>query len=500
MAISCPTKSLRAWKDLVKATGSEEVSFALWAEYDGFVPEKFYTKLSQPVIEKSPDEIKSANLKYFRKQVGLAKDTINPQNSGKILKKVGLFNKSHGTNYSVSFARTTEANNYAVKITDTSRRSGEILDSKLSNSTKDLFSGENKYFQLPSDKPIAEVNKDLNDKLVQQLTELGITIESIEKFKDKYNVSPVGVSDIINGIIYVNEAESNLLTLSEETSHFIIELLGDSPLAKRLLSLVEANDYYKEILGDKLAVYGDLYDNNKDSLVREAAGKLLSQALVSKFNEQNSAIPAEQLGLMQRLWKYVKTLFNKITKQRFNKDVADAYGITADQFLKGQLSGLDRKNLTRELTMFQVSTKSLNNLKAKLENSKESIAKRINVYKRKDLKKLALREEETLGKLVEDLDNGNYLIAALNVSESARDRFKAVNKRIVDLEKSIENLELVGNEGLLALASTLRDMKSFTNSYLPMMKEIKLEMTKMLIEEQVALIVYFQAILNRALL
>jgi len=493
MAITCPNKKLKAFVDLANVVGDNEAT-ALWVHFDGYVPDRFYEGRGNLSKEIAQEEALWGDVVPKAKK-RLDKSIPYPR----LFKDKSVISLS-GNEELYKHYNLIDENGKIKTFTKDDLKGNEIFDwvdfnnehAKYNFSLKqDNFGKYHIYispkndmlFQLPSEKPIEEVNKDLNDKLIQQLTELGITIESIEKFKDKYNVDPVGVSDIINGIIYINEDESNLLTLPEETSHFIIELLGDSPLAKRLLALVEANDYYKEILGDELSVYSELYSGNKDSLVREAAGKLLSQALVSKFNEQNSAIPAEQLNLMQRLWKYTKTLFNKITKQRFNKDVSNAYGITADQFLKGRLSGLDRKNLTRELTMFQISDKSLNNLKDKLEKSKEAIAKRINVYKRKDLKKLALREEESLQKLVEDLDDKNYLVGALNVAESARDRFKAVNKRIVALEKSIENLSLVGNEGLLSLASTLRDMKGFTNSYLPMMKEIKLEMTKMLIED-----------------
>ena len=346
----------------------------------------------------------------------------------------------------------------------------------------DVDRNKDKY-QLRSEKPKEEVNKDLDIKLRQMLSELGITIKSIEEFQKNHDVDAIGISDIIEGIIYINENEANLLTLPEETSHFIIELLGESALAKRLLVLVEANDYYKEVIGDEYDAYESKYKGDKNMLVKEAAGKLLSRALVAKFSAQNSSIPVVQLSLMQRLWYYTKNLFNRITKQRFNEDIASAYGQTADQFLKGKLTGLNKKNLTKNLLLFAISDKAKNSLRDKLVNATESIGKRITVYKKKNLKKLTLREEESLSKLVEDLDDKKYMTAALNVAESAKDAFKGVVNRIKALQTSIDNLELVGTDGLLELASTLRDMKSFTNSYLPMLKDIRLEMTKMGIED-----------------
>lgn len=494
MAITCPNKKLKAFIDLASVVGESEAT-ALWVHFDGYVPDRFYEGRANLAKEIAQEEVMWGDSVPAPKK-RLDKSTPYPKalkgvsglplvGNEKVYEHYNLLDKDGKIKtFTKSDLKGDKIYNWVDFNNEHANYDFSLRQDNFGKYHIYILPKRDMLFQIEDTKPVIEVNKDLDAKLKQQLTELGITIESIDKFMDKYNVSPVGVADIINGIIYINADKANELTLPEETAHFIIELLGDASLAKRLLALVEANDYYKEILGEELGTYSELYKNNNDALIREAAGKLMSQALVSKFNEQNSAIPVEQLGLIERLWKYVKTLFNKITKQRFNKDIADAYGMTADQFLKGQLTGLSKKNLTRELTMFQISDKSLNNLRDKLDKSKEAIAKRINVYKRKDLKKLALREEETLNTLVEDLDNKNYLVAALNVAESARDRFSKVDKRITQLQESIDNLELQGTEELLALSSTLRDMKSFTNSYLPMMKEIKLEMTKILIEDK----------------
>ena len=40
---SCPLKTLKAWKDLVKIQG-ENVAYYLWFEHDGNVPDVYYEK------------------------------------------------------------------------------------------------------------------------------------------------------------------------------------------------------------------------------------------------------------------------------------------------------------------------------------------------------------------------------------------------------------------------------------------------------------------------
>ena len=62
MGITCPNKKLKEFKDLVKMHG-ENISYSLWNEYEGNVPERFY---KEPVIEYSlPSQQLSKKLQEF---------------------------------------------------------------------------------------------------------------------------------------------------------------------------------------------------------------------------------------------------------------------------------------------------------------------------------------------------------------------------------------------------------------------------------------------------
>lgn len=53
MALNCPNKNLKSYKDLVRATGSDAVAHALWIQFDGVVPESFYAQkaATEPVVK-----------------------------------------------------------------------------------------------------------------------------------------------------------------------------------------------------------------------------------------------------------------------------------------------------------------------------------------------------------------------------------------------------------------------------------------------------------------
>lgn len=333
-------------------------------------------------------------------------------------------------------------------------------------------------YQIGKDK--SEVNQELDSKLKDLLSNLGISIESFEAFKDKYDVDAIAAADIVNGIIHYDESTANQLTLPEETAHFVIELMGHSPLQQRLLALVEANDYYKELLGDDYTNYHNAYDGNRDMLIKEAAGKLLAQALVSQFNNEMIQIPQQQVTLAKRLWNWVKNLFSKVDKNTWTKEIAEVYGQTAEQFLAGDLRGLSKDNLTMGKVMWQLSDSSLKGLKRAVKTARDKSAKRLEVYRRKDKKKFAAKEEKNLKELVKNFDDENFLLGAVKTVQHSRKMFKDVNGRLSEVEKQFENLDTVN---LKKAAGVLRDMKLFKDSYGPVLKDLKNEINRLIREE-----------------
>lgn len=322
------------------------------------------------------------------------------------------------------------------------------------------------------------VNRELNDKLMSLLSKLGINVENFTEFQSKHDVDALGAIRIIKSIndytILIDKDNATLHTLPEETAHFIIELLGDSPLGQRLLNSVRKNDYYKEVLGAEFEKYFEIYEGKEDILVKEAAGKLLSQALVTKFNELQGDKTTQ--SLLKRFWEYVKGIFNKIDNSQLDTIVDDIYGTTAKKFLEGELKGLSKENIKSDIMLFQHNDRSLDRLKTLLEEAQKASAKRLQIYRYKDKKKLIKSEEILLKKISTQLDNEKYIMGAVDIAKHTRDAFRGIAKRIGDLRAEFENLD---NVNLKKAASTLRDMRNFSQSYLPIISEFLDEIEKL---------------------
>lgn len=465
--------------ELSKELGLHEAivasKIALWQErnnnFDRF-PTKEELSISGPDIKLfAVDKNAKIKLKHFTDYVGLNRKTLSPQQKINTAQRVEKYNKINQTGHYVKFSRVGESMNYTWEV---------------QQNWKDFDPTQRTLFnQLTSNKPSAEKIDALDNKLKQLLSNLGVTVEQYNNFKEEHGIDAIAMFEIVNGVakIKVDFSNANELTLPEETAHFIIETMGDSILGKRMLELMRNNDYYKSVLGKNYDAYSKAYNGDETKLIKEAAGQVLSQAIVSKFKKDNLNLPDGLLGIMTRFWNYVRELYKRISQTELNKAINDVYGNVASEFMEGNSSFMKAITLPTDVRYFQISDSALNGLKTSIEKARDASAKRLNVYKKKDIKRTAAIEEASLKQLEEHLEKQDYMLAALSISEHARRMFTHVTKRIGELKKSIENLDVVGQDALLSLASTLRDMKSFSDSYLPMAKEIQAEVSDILDEE-----------------
>ena len=333
-------------------------------------------------------------------------------------------------------------------------------------------------FQLEAGKEAVDIK--LNDKLKALLSDIGISVKNFNDFKNKYGVEAVGVADIINGIVRINEDAASLLTLPEETAHFIIELLGDSPLSTRLLNSIKTNDHYRDILGEEFDSYNEVYGGNESLLVKEAAGKLLGKALVNKFNADALNTPKSTLNLLERLWEYTKKVFKRFNIKSMNESIDEIYGKTAEQFLRQELEDLSLDNLKKDIQLFQIKDRGLNRLESTINKARIASTKRLELYKKQDLSKLAREEKKLLSKLIEQYEDESYLLGAVNIAKHTRERFKGVNDRLIELKKQFDNIE---DLDLKEAAKTLKSMKNFSDSYLPLLEELETELDKLQLED-----------------
>ena len=337
-------------------------------------------------------------------------------------------------------------------------------------------------FQLPKTEPSPEKIDELNTKLIGILSSIGVKIEQFDDFKKEYGLDAIGVMEIIDGVarIRFDENRADELTLPEETAHFFYELFGNSPLGRRLLDQMLANDAYVEVLGYEFDLYNDKYDGDKTKLAKEAVGKKLAEAIVARFKaDQVNATPA-QLSLLQRFWNYIKNILSSITENQTQQMVSDLYSEVAKSILSNKFANLRLENIKGRQIYFQVSDMALNRLKTALDKTITGTAKRIEVLKAKGKKEEAYEEQEYLRTLVDEIDTQKYVASALSYAEHAREKFSRVRDAVINLRKKISNLDSIG---IQEAATTLKNMHSFGNSYSKTIKDLKVEIDRILLEE-----------------
>jgi len=196
---------------------------------------------------------------------------------------------------------------------------------------------------------ISKVNEELDAKLLAYVKQFGVTVVEMESFKERFGVDAIGATDVIQKLIFINSSKKNYDTVSEEVSHMIVMLMGESPEIKILLSNIESWSEYKSIY-DK---YFPIYKNEKKVKV-EAIGQLVSKAIQMEYSSSN---PIE------------KTLFEKIKEWLLKfigkyKDLSKyEYFPLAQQIASNILSGDEsfiRKNESRKISDLDYD-KSLNN-------------------------------------------------------------------------------------------------------------------------------------------
>jgi len=508
-------KELSEKLNLHKAIVSSQV--ALWQEqtgimdrfptveeYNSFVPEKFHVPISEVIVDQKLFALKKDNNNYdFKKLIVSDINSIGKRRAGaNIISHAGskYFVARGAKPKSAKDVNATERfhkkilekirDQYKEKygfdvfyIADKSGASHEVVfyDLALSRISNDDI----RLGQLKQKNPQKPNLEKLDTLLTQKLTDLGVSVEQYNQFKKDYDVDAVAMLEIINGVakIKIDFSNANELTLPEETAHFILEAMADSALTKRLLGMIEADDYYKTILGNNFDAYNKSYKGDKTLLVKEAAGQLLSQAIVSKFKGENFVVSDAQLSLLQRIWNYFKDLIKRIDRTELNKSLADAYGNVARDFLDGNLKFMEAINIKKNITLFEISDSALNRLKTKIETARDASAKRYKIYDKKGIKRTADLEKIALEELKKTIEDKDYLASALSIAESSRHMYTHVTKRLNELEQSIKKIDTVGVDALLSLSSVLKGMKSFNDSYLPMLKNIETEVYGLLVDE-----------------
>jgi hypothetical protein len=240
---------------------------------------------------------------------------------------------------------------------------------------------------IANDLKLHEATITLEDSLGYFLQKIGVKVKTVETLKDEEGnpVNAMGLADMTNRVIQLANGKADISTLSEEASHFLVEILrvDDNPLYKSMYKLIEQYQEYKDI-ADPESFYYKKYKGDIDMLKREAIAKIITTHLVNGNNKNETKANVSRL---QRWWDRVLSFLGKMFgKTQHDPFVESAMKIFRNDLEKAvnvnprtaQMTGTFYQDMTVEDTI-----KMLDEFEGKYEIGKVDIKK----LDSKDLKK-----------------------------------------------------------------------------------------------------------------
>lgn len=200
---------------------------------------------------------------------------------------------------------------------------------------------------------------ELQNKLLEYLRVLGFDVIRNSTVDNTSRFSPLNAEDnaeTLKKVIRLAKGELGEKDFPEEFSHLIIEGLHNHPLVIRLLNTIN-NDVVKNILGDSYDTYKEKYSGNSYLLQKEAAGKILADALSSGkvtslqervINTSLNKLSKGDVSKVDSLIDEAREYANEITNILDSSDIIDffdkKYILNADTLysLHEEVSGLEK--------------------------------------------------------------------------------------------------------------------------------------------------------------
>lgn len=199
---------------------------------------------------------------------------------------------------------------------------GDVLEPDLLRRRQMLIEESLGKPELP--KTVGYTNETLVSELIQFLSRIGVSIESISSYKKKYAIKhgiepdAVALADIANQVIAFKDGKITLEELLEETAHFIVEGWNQAEIGE-LLPQVENTKEWAEHSEAYFKIYSKVYGEGKvrEVVRREILGKFLANSLKNSSN-----VTEETRGLYSRIIDLLRNFFNRISRNTNEKSGA----------------------------------------------------------------------------------------------------------------------------------------------------------------------------------
>ncbi len=207
-----------------------------------------------------------------------------------------------------------------------------ILSVAKQSTIPNHIQGQFLFQKLQENKEKNNPNSIITSAIKSFLQKNNINLEYLDSIKAKTGEDSIAAYDTINRTILVAEGKEDLDTLPEETGHTIVETLGvNHPLVKSLLFHVSKLDY-KAICGSD---YVRDFQNNQDLLIREAAAKLIGEAITGKVK---TSIGDRARDIITKLIHSFLNLFTKTSSFKDHmKEALNTASKLADKVYEGEV-------------------------------------------------------------------------------------------------------------------------------------------------------------------
>lgn len=312
----------------------------------------------------------------------------------------------------------------------------------------------------------------IHDFMFQYLNKHNIGVDVLDNYEAKNND---GITDFSIANKFANETHNFIRlakgkrgaeALSEEFSHVVIESTLDNNIVARFINSIDEQTIQDQ-LGEQYEEYYDLYDGNMSLLQREVAAKILADRINKNTTEKQSSIE-------RRAESYVKDFYGSMNEDEISekqKEIQNNADAVLSEIKKDSLT-LSIPEYNRQMSKLTKTSLALEDLQQIARQARISEQRKLNTVKKldKDPEKIE-KYKEAQQKLINQL--GIALDPEYTVEEII-DYMSGVSKRLIDLTTKLKSVtsDNIDDDYVENKASLLREIKTFTNSYIPTIESL----------------------------
>lgn len=169
-------------------------------------------------------------------------------------------------------------------------------------------------------------NLALNSRIRTILSNSGVSIGVLNRLQEREKLNgivdyqnAIYTSEGIIGLIKLAEGVRGEQALPEEFAHLAIDLAKDDPMVKRLFSILGNDDVLRQVFKEDFDKYNKDYEEDRERLIREAAGKLVYDSWFLQANP----VPKYKSFLTRVIDSIKSFIKGTLNKDSFNNAIAE---------------------------------------------------------------------------------------------------------------------------------------------------------------------------------